>query len=61
MGNLYWRRRESTPPNGRTRHQQLEVFGEGWSMGPLTPEMKAEVIRKQGDLRFPIEWTSLGE
>ena len=39
----------------------LEVFGEGWSMGPLTPEMKAEVIREQGDIRFPVEWTSLGE
>ncbi|HEX8821399.1 MAG TPA: hypothetical protein VF794_15845, partial [Archangium sp.] len=39
----------------------LEVFGEGWSMGPLTPEMKAEVLRAQGDIRFPVPWTSLGE
>lgn len=39
----------------------LEIFGEGWSMGPLTPAMKTELTRQQGDIRYPIEWTSLGE
>ncbi len=39
----------------------LEVFGEGWSMGPLTAEMKEEMVARQGDLRFDVEWTTLGE
>ena len=39
----------------------LEVFGEGWSMGPLSPAMKAEVLRQQGDIRYDIDWTTLRE
>ena len=39
----------------------LEVFGEGWSMGPLNDAMKAEGVARQGDIRYAIEWTSLGE
>jgi N-acyl-D-amino-acid deacylase len=39
----------------------LEIFGEGWSMGPLNPEMKAEARKRQGDIEYPIEWTTLGE
>lgn len=39
----------------------LEVFGEGWSMGPLNDAMKAEQLRLQGDIRYAIEWTTLGE
>ncbi|WP_241093473.1 N-acyl-D-amino-acid deacylase family protein [Xanthomonas sp.] len=39
----------------------LEVFGEGWSMGPYTPAMKADALKQQGDIRYPIEWTTLGE
>ena len=39
----------------------LEVFGEGWSMGPLTPEMKEEMVARQADIKFDIEWTTLGE
>ena len=39
----------------------LEVMGEGNSMGPLTPEMKAYETRHQGDIKFPIDWTSLDE
>jgi N-acyl-D-amino-acid deacylase len=38
-----------------------EIFGEGWSMGPLTPEMKARARAEQGDFKFEIEWTTLGE
>ena len=39
----------------------LEVFGEGWSMGPFTPKMKADALKQQGDIRYPIEWTTLGQ
>ncbi|MEP6881705.1 MAG: amidohydrolase family protein, partial [Dokdonella sp.] len=39
----------------------LEIFGEGWSMGPLNDAMKADALKLQGDIRYPIEWTSLGE
>jgi N-acyl-D-amino-acid deacylase len=39
----------------------LEVFGEGWSMGPLNDSMKADMVRQQGDIKFPVAWTTLGE
>ena len=39
----------------------LEVFGEGWSMGPLNEEMRTEMVESQGDLRFEVPWTTLGE
>jgi len=39
----------------------LEVFGEGWSMGPLNERMKEEERKSQGDLKFDIAWTTLGE
>ena len=39
----------------------LEVFGEGWSEGPLNDEMKALGKKQQGDIRYEIEWTTLGE
>ena len=39
----------------------LEIFGEGWSMGPLNERMKADALRQQGDIRYPIEWATLGE
>jgi N-acyl-D-amino-acid deacylase len=39
----------------------LEVFGEGLSMGPLTDSMKTEMRALQRDIRFEIEWTTLGE
>ncbi len=38
----------------------LEIFGEGWSMGPLNADMKADALKQQGDIRYPIEWTTLG-
>jgi N-acyl-D-amino-acid deacylase len=38
-----------------------EIFGEGDSMGPLTPEMKARMRAQQGDVRFEVEWTTLAE
>ena len=39
----------------------LEVFGEGDSMGPLNPEMKRLAIKRQGDIKYPIKWTTLGQ
>jgi N-acyl-D-amino-acid deacylase len=39
----------------------LEIFGEGWSMGPLNPELKGEARKLQGDIEYPIDWTTLGE
>ena len=39
----------------------LEVFGEGESGGPLTDEMKKEIVELQGDIKYAIEWTTLRE
>jgi N-acyl-D-amino-acid deacylase len=39
----------------------LEVFGEGSSMGPLNEQMKRDQIEQQGDLRYQVTWTTLGE
>jgi N-acyl-D-amino-acid deacylase len=39
----------------------LEIFGEGWSMGPLTEKMRQEELKQQGDIKFDITWTTLAE
>ena len=39
----------------------LEVMGEGFSMGPLNDEMKREMVARQGDIKYDIEWTTLNE
>ncbi len=39
----------------------LEVFGEGWSMGPLNARMKRDMADGQGDIKYAIPWTTLGE
>jgi N-acyl-D-aspartate/D-glutamate deacylase len=39
----------------------LEVFGEGSSMGPLTPAMRALMLDRQAEIQFDIPWTTLGE
>jgi N-acyl-D-amino-acid deacylase len=39
----------------------LEVMGEGNSMGPWTPEMKKLEVQRQGDIKYPIRWTTLGQ
>jgi N-acyl-D-amino-acid deacylase len=39
----------------------LEVMGEGESMGPLNEAMKRDMVQMQGDLKFRVEWTTLGE
>ena len=38
-----------------------QIFGEGSSMGPLTPEMKRRAMDQMGDLRYSITWTGLSE
>ena len=39
----------------------LEVFGEGWSMGPMNDTMKQQAKERQGDYKYDIEWTTLRE
>ena len=39
----------------------LEVMGEGWSMGPLNGSMKEREQKSQGDIKYKIEWNTLGE
>ena len=39
----------------------LEVMGEGESMGPLTASMKKLNTELQGDIKYDISWTTLGE
>lgn len=38
----------------------LEVFGEGWSMGPVNDQLREVVRERQGDIRYEVEWESLG-
>ena len=39
----------------------LEIFGEGWSEGPLNQSMKEEETQAQSLIKFDIDWTTLGE
>lgn len=39
----------------------LEVMGEGTSMGPIPDSLKAWVESQQGDIKYSIEWNTLGE
>ena len=51
-------------PKGQSEIRQgvtLEVMGEGDSMGPLSDAMKANAAARQGDIKYPIQWTTLGE
>ena len=57
---------ESLLIDGRSQGEVREgvttqIFGEGSSMGPLTPEMKRRMIEQMGDLKYPITWNSLSE
>lgn len=38
----------------------LEVTGEGTSMGPLSDAMAAQQEAHEGDIRYPINWRTLG-
>jgi len=39
----------------------LEVMGEGWSMGPLSEGLKKQQQESQTDIKYKIEWNTLGE
>ncbi len=39
----------------------LEIFGEGWSMGPLSPSMRENLLETQGDIKYEVPWTTLAE
>ena len=39
----------------------LEVFGEGWSLGPLNDRMKKDRREQQSDITYDITWTTLAE
>jgi N-acyl-D-amino-acid deacylase len=60
---------ESLIEDGRSQSEirqgvTLEVMGEGSSMGPLNDAMKADgpgSYMAQGDIKYDIEWTTLGE
>jgi N-acyl-D-amino-acid deacylase len=39
----------------------LEVMGEGKSMGPWNATMKSNEAKRQGDIKYRVDWTSLGE
>jgi len=39
----------------------LEVMGEGNSMGPIPDSLKEWAESQQGDIKYQIEWTTLGE
>jgi len=38
----------------------LEVFGEGWSMGPLNRRMRAALREEQSDITYDVAWRTLG-
>jgi N-acyl-D-amino-acid deacylase len=38
----------------------LEVFGEGWSMGPLSEAMQRDELNSQGSIKYEIPWRTLG-
>jgi N-acyl-D-amino-acid deacylase len=39
----------------------LEVFGEGWSMGPLNKKMREQQLADMTEFKYEIDWTTLGE
>jgi N-acyl-D-amino-acid deacylase len=39
----------------------LEVMGEGDSWGPLNDRMKIQMKKEQGDIKYDIPWTTLGQ
>ncbi len=39
----------------------LEVFGEGWSMGPLNKKMRRQQLADMTEFKYEIDWTTLGE
>jgi len=57
---------ESLIEDGRSQSElrqgvTLEVMGEGESMGPLNAKMKEQLKRGQTDIKYNVEWNTLGE
>jgi len=57
---------ESLIEDGRSQGElregvTLEVMGEGESMGPLNARMKELLKKGQTDIKYNVEWTTLGE
>jgi N-acyl-D-aspartate/D-glutamate deacylase len=57
---------ESLIQDGRSQGElrqgvTLEVMGEGSSMGPLNARMKNLMQKGQTDIKYPVEWNTLGE
>lgn len=51
-------------PRGMSELKQgvtMEIFGEGTSMGPVNEQMRQAQTEQQGDIKYDISWTSLGE
>jgi N-acyl-D-amino-acid deacylase len=64
--NMLSQEQESLFIDGRSQSDllqgvTLEVMGEGDSMGPLTDAMAARNTAQQGDIKFPIDWRTLGQ
>ena len=39
----------------------LEVMGEGWSMGPLNATMQRLAEQRQIDIKYKVDWSTLGQ
>ena len=64
--NIMSQSQESLIVDGRGMSDLLqgvttEILGEGESMGPLSAAMKEEFRRDQGDVKYDVAWTTLGE
>ena len=60
------RSNESLIEDGRSQSElrqgvTLEVMGEGESMGPLNAKMKEQTKKGQTDIKYDVEWNTLGE
>ena len=63
--NMLAHTEESLIADGRgvsdvTQGVTLEVMGE-ISMGPMSPAMKVLAQKRQGDIKYPVNWATLGE
>jgi N-acyl-D-amino-acid deacylase len=57
---------ESLLEDGRSQSEirqgvTTEIMGEGWSMGPLNDRLRETMLREQSDIKFEIDWNTLGE
>jgi N-acyl-D-amino-acid deacylase len=64
--NMLSQAQESLLEDGRSQGEirqgvTLEVMGEGESMGPLNPRMKAQMANGETDIKYKVTWNTLGE